>query len=145
MSELCLTFHCISSGISWPETRRHEGTGASPWKKWKRQRYQVPSDLDPFALSLIMTSESLPTTCMSVKEALSACFKYLTVARFRNAYGTLWCFQMNWMGVTSLLSIKVNISSLRLTHDKVTPMWCKTDPQSCQTVNCWSCLALTVI
>lgn len=126
-SELCLTSRWDSSGISWPETRRHEGAGASPWKKWKRQRYQVPPDLDLFTLSLIMTSEGLPTTCMSVKGALSACFKYLTVARFKNAYSTQWCFQMNWMVGTSLLSIKMNISSLSLTHDKVTPVWCKTD------------------
>lgn len=118
----------VSSGVSRPETRKHEGSGASPWKKWKRQRYQVPTDLDPFTLSLIMTSVSLPTTFMSVKGAPSAWFKYLTVARFKNAFCTLRCFQVDWIGGKSLLSIKMNISSLSLTPDKVTPVWYKTDP-----------------
>lgn len=126
-SELCLTSCRVSSGISWPKTRRHEGTSVSPWKKSKNQRYQVPPDLDPFTLPLIMTSEGLPTTCMSVKGGLTACFKYLTVTYFKNAYSKQWCFQMDWIEGTSLLPIKMNISSLSLTHDKITLVWCKTD------------------
>lgn len=35
---------------------------------------------------------------------------------------------MTWMGATSLLSVKMNISSLSLTHDKVTPVWSRAGP-----------------
>lgn len=104
--------------LAWDE----EAWGDRCFNPEEKKEAKVSSPCWPWGLYTVTHKES-------VKEAPSACFKYLTVAHLKKkAYSTVWCFQMTWMGATSLLSVKMNISSLSLTHDKVTPVWSRAGP-----------------
>lgn len=97
-------------------------------EEMKCKSTDVLADLCPFTLSLKLTSENLSTIFTSVKRPPSAYFKYLTAPHLKTEYSTL-CLQINWtVGAASLLSVKRSISSVSLTHVKVTPAWHTADP-----------------